>query len=117
MHNVQNLNAWWSRIRASIIVVLANPRQNARHDIHKHKVPAVARPPVHITKECVLHRFRAGVTEEAVVKEGILFAGVIGHVQEEQSVLSATLGGATVCRQTSTQLRASVAPLRGSAPD
>jgi hypothetical protein len=87
---------WWSLIRASVLVILGAQRQNARRGIDKYKVPAVARPPLHITKECVLQRLRARVTEEAlrvpeqyVLKEGILFAGVLGHVQEEHIVLSA----------------------------
>ncbi len=47
----KNLNAWWSLIRASILVVLDTQRQNARRGIDKYKVSTVARPPLHITKE------------------------------------------------------------------
>ena len=82
-------------------------------------MPTVAPPPTHITKECVLQRLRARVTEEAlrvpephVLQEGILFAGVLGHVQEEHIALSAALGGACVSRRTATKLSASAAPRR-----
>ncbi len=50
----KNLNAWWSRIRASVLVVLDTHRQNAQRGIDKYKVTTVARPPLHITKECVV---------------------------------------------------------------
>ncbi len=52
-----------------------------------------------------------------MLKEGILFAGVLGHVQEEHIILSAAFGSASVSRRTPTQLRASVAPRRGPAAD
>ncbi len=120
----KNRNAWWSFIRASILVVLDTQRQNARRGIDKYKVTTVALPPLHITKECVLQRLRARVAEEAsrvpeqhVLMDGILFAGVIGHVHDEPIVLSAALGGASVSRRTPTQLRAGVAPRRGPAAD
>jgi ribonuclease HI len=120
----KNLNAWWSLIRASILVVLDTQRQNARRGIDKYKVSTVARPPLHITKECVLQRLRARVAEEAMrvpeqhmLMDGILFAGVLGHVLDERIVLSAALGGASVSRRTPTQLRVSVAPRRGPAAD
>ncbi len=113
----QNLYAWWSLIRACILVVLDTQRHNARHGIDKYNVSTVARHPLHITKECVLQRLRARVTGEAlrvseqhVLKEGILFAGVLGHVQEEHIVLSAALDDRSVYRRTQTQLRANVAP-------
>ncbi len=57
----KNLNAWWSLIRASIY-----QRQNARRGTDKYKVATVARPPMHITTECVLQRLRAPVAEEAL---------------------------------------------------
>ncbi len=47
----------------------------------------------------------------------MLCAGVLGHVHDEHIVLSAALGGASVCRKTPTQLGASVAPRRGPAAD
>ncbi len=99
--NETYINAWWSLIRASILVVLYAQRQNARRGIDKYKVTTVARPPLHITNDCVLQRFRARVAEEAirvpeqhVLMDGILFAGVLGHVHDEHIVLSAALGGA-----------------------
>jgi hypothetical protein len=49
-----NRNVWWSRIRASILMVLDAQHPNARRVIHKYKAPTVARPPLHITKECAL---------------------------------------------------------------
>ncbi len=68
-------------------------RHNARRGIDKYKVPTVARPPLHITKECVRQRFRARVTDEDfrvpeqhMLKEGSLLAGVLGHGQEEHNV-------------------------------
>ena len=120
----QNLNAWWSLIRASILVVLEAQRQNARRGIHKYKVPTVARPPTHITKECVLQRLRARVTEEAlrvpephVLQDGILFAGVLGHVRGEYIALSAALGSASISRLSSTKPIVRVPPRRGPTAD
>ncbi len=88
----------------------------ARHRQASTRLP-LARPHLHITKECVLQRLRARVTEETfrvpeqhVLKEGILFAGVLAHVQEDHIVLSAAFGGASVYRRTKTQLRASMPP-------
>ncbi len=120
----KNHNAWWSLIRASILVVLESQRQNARRGIDKYKVTTVAQPPLHITKECVFQRLRARVAEEAirvpeqhVLMDGIFFAGVLGHVHDKHIILSAALGGASVSRRTPTQLRASVAARRGPAAD
>ncbi len=39
-------------------------RQNARCGIDKYKVTTVDRPPLHITKECVIQRVRARVAEK-----------------------------------------------------
>ncbi len=72
----------------------------------------------------MLQRLRARVAEEAlrapdehVLMDGILFAGVLGHVHDEHIVMSAALGGARVFRRTPTQRRASVAPRRRPAAD
>jgi ribonuclease HI len=99
------LHAWWSMIRASILAVVESQRQAARRGREKYNVPTVARPPLRVTKECILLRLRERVLEENVrvedndtLHEGALLANILGRCTETQLLLSPLLGGAKVTR-------------------
>ena len=105
---MERLHAWWSLIRATILVVLEGQRQNARRGVEKYKVVTVARPPLHVTKGCVLQRLRERVLEEVfsvvdmrTLSHGALLGNVLGSLQGEHITLSPLLGGDRVTGWTS----------------
>ena len=118
------LHAWWSMIRASVLVVVEAQRQAARRGIQKYKVTTVARPPLRITQECILQRLRERVLEEHLrvedndtLHEGALFANVLGYCTETHLLLSPLLGGSRVTRKSSSTDAPPAARLNGRRPE
>ncbi len=69
---LERLHAWWSLIRAAILMALEAQRHAARPCIEKYKVVTVARPPLHVPKGCVLQRLCERVLEEVLRMDEIL---------------------------------------------